>query len=93
MAGTAGQSMQSVPSPARSLETPSWKTEYEKTIWETDKDKLLPCIHATETALFLRWQELGNDSTTKEERAAMNGAAADLLAIKVHKLGWPGFKP
>ena len=89
MSGSAGQSFPS----ARSVRVPSWKAEYEKTVWETDQDKLLPCIHATEAALFLRWQELGNDSSVNEERAAMNAAAADLLAIKLHKLGWPGLKP
>jgi hypothetical protein len=54
--------------------------------------KLLECIHVTEAALFLRWQELANDSTAKEERAGMDAAAADLLAVKLHKLGWPGLK-
>jgi hypothetical protein len=93
MSGSAGQSFPSAFPSARLVRTSSWKAEYEKTIWETDKDQLLPCIHATEAALFHRWQELGNDSAAKEERAAMDAAAADLLAIKLHKLGWPGLKP
>jgi hypothetical protein len=38
-------------------------------------------IHATEDALFLRWQELGDGPMDKSERAAMNAAAADLLSI------------
>ena len=93
MSGSAVQSIQTASSSARSIGTPSWKAEYEKTVWESDQEKLLPCIHATEAALFLRWQELGNHSAAKEERAAMNAAAADLLAIKLHRLGWPGLKP
>jgi hypothetical protein len=93
MPGSARQSIESTSSFARSVGTPSWTAEYEKTIWESDTEKLLPCIDATEAALFLRWQELGNDSVAKEERAAMNAAAADLLAIKLHKLGWPGLRP
>jgi len=93
MSGSAGQSFPSAFPSARSVRTPSWRAEYEKTIWESDQEKLLECIHATEAALFLRWQELGNDSAAKEERSAMNAAAADLLAIKLHKLGWPGLKP
>jgi hypothetical protein len=93
MSGSAGQSIPpAFPSP-RSVETPSWKAEYEKTVWESDQEKLLSCIPATEAALFHRWQELGNDSIAREELAAMNAAAADLLAIKLHKLGWPGLKP
>jgi hypothetical protein len=93
MSGSAGQSFPSAFPSARSVRTPSWKAEYEKTIWESDQEKLLECIHATETALFLRWQELGNDSAANEERSAMNAAAADLLAIKLYKLGWPGLTP
>jgi hypothetical protein len=93
MSGCAGQSIQLTSSSGRSVGTRSWKAEYEKTIWESDNEKLLPCIHATEAALFLRWQELGNDSMAKEERAAMNAAAADLLNVKLHRLAWPGLKP
>jgi len=45
------------------------------------------------TALFLRWQKMDNESVVKEERTAMNAAAADLLAVKLHKPGWPCLKP
>jgi hypothetical protein len=93
MVGSAGPSIQSASSSARSVGAVSWKAEYEKTIWESDAEKLLPSIHATEAALFHRWQELGNDTVAKEERAAMHAAAADLLAIQIHKLGWPALKP
>ena len=92
MQSGAAQSIQSATLSARSVGTPSWKAEYEKTIWESDGEKLLLCIHATEAALFLRWQELGDDSMATEERAAMNAAASDLLAITLHRLGWPGLK-
>jgi hypothetical protein len=54
-----------------------------------DKEKLLTLIHATEGALFDRCQELGNDPAHTQERAAMETAAEDLLAIKIRKLGWP----
>jgi hypothetical protein len=91
MQSSAGESIQSATASARSVETLSWKAEYEKTIWESDTEKLFPCIHATEAALFLRRQD--NDSVAKEDRAATNAVAADLLAIKIHKLGWPSLKP
>jgi hypothetical protein len=29
----------------------------------------------------------------EEDRTAMNAAAADLLAVKLHKPGWPGLEP
>ena len=69
--------------------TPWWKTAYEKTRWESDKEQLLTFIHATEIALFLRWQELGDDPSHKKERLAMEVASEDLLAVKIRKLGWP----
>jgi hypothetical protein len=75
--------------PPQSAANPSWKAAYEKTRWELDTEKLLALIHATEAALFLRWQELEDVSAHREEHAAMEAAAKDLLAIKIHKLGWP----
>jgi hypothetical protein len=72
-----------------SAEIPSWKTAYEKTMWELDNEKLLALIHAAEGELFERWQELGDSPAHARERAAMKIAADDLLAIKIHKLGWP----
>ena len=93
MSDSASQSIPAAfPSPT-SVGTASWKAEYEKTVWESDQEKLLWCIHSTEAALFHRWQELGNDSSAREELAAMNAAAADLLAIELHRLGWPTLKP
>ena len=75
--------------PPNSTEIPSWKTAYEKTMWELDKEKLLALIHAAEGELFERWQELGDGPAHTRERAAMKIAADDLLAIKIHRLGWP----
>ena len=75
--------------PPNSAEIPSWKTAYEKTMWESDADKLLALIHAAEAELFERWKELGDSPAHTRERAAMRIAADDLLAIKIHRLGWP----
>jgi len=72
-----------------SVEIPSWKTACEKTMWELDKDKLLAQIHAAEGELFERWKEIEDSPAHKRERAAMKIAADDLLAIKIHSLGWP----
>jgi hypothetical protein len=67
----------------------SWKSAYERAVWESDTKKLLTEIHATEEALFLRWQEMADGASYTKERAEMEAAAADLLAIKIHRLGWP----
>ena len=71
-----------------SVDIPSWKTACEKTMWELDKEKLLALIHAAEGELFERWQELGDTPDHIKERAAMKIGADDLLAIKIHRLGW-----
>jgi len=42
-----------------------------------------------EEILFLRWQALGAVEGHNDERDAMNLIADDLLAIKIHELGWP----
>jgi len=75
--------------PAESKDTSVWKAAYEKVIWESDPIKLLAEIHATEEALSLRLQEIGNDASHAQELATMAAASTDILAIKVHRLGWP----
>jgi len=75
--------------PPKFAENPTWKTAYEKTRWELDAEKLLTLVHATEAALFLRWQEIDDLPAYRYERAAMETAAKDLLTIKIRKLGWP----
>jgi hypothetical protein len=82
-------SLQPFSVPPNSAETPSWKTAYEKTLWEVDGENLLTLIHAAESELFERWKTLGESPADIRERAAMKIAAEDLLAIKIHKLGWP----
>ena len=58
-------------------------------MWESDAEKLLALIHAAEGELFERSQELVDSPAHMQERAAMKRAADDLLAIKIHRLGWP----
>jgi hypothetical protein len=83
-------SLQSPLVPGNSDRIPLWKSAYEKTVWESDTKKLLTEIHATEEALFLRFQEIGDDASHAKERVEMEAAAEDLLATKIHRLGWPG---
>ena len=54
-----------------SIEIPSWKTAYERTLWESDKEKLFALIHAAEGELFDRWQKLGDSPAHTRERTAM----------------------
>jgi hypothetical protein len=66
----------------------NWRDAYKKVLNESHNGHLTAALHAAEAAIFLRSQELdgqGDDA----EREEMSAASADLLAIKVHKLGWP----
>jgi hypothetical protein len=66
-----------------------WKELYLQALLESDTEKLTELVQATEQAIVLRAQELLNSSDHHEERSEMAVAKASLLAIKVHKLGWP----
>ncbi|MGC1627172.1 MAG: hypothetical protein WA735_09940 [Candidatus Acidiferrales bacterium] len=68
----------------------SWKELYLQALLESDAEKLTELVQATEQAIALRAQELSNSSDHHEEQSEMSIAKASLLAIKVHKLGWPG---
>jgi len=83
------QSLQPTAAPSKPVEQTSWKTAYDRTVWELNTEKLLTAIHATEAALFERWQQLSDEPGHDSERAAMKVASQDLLAIKIHRLGWP----
>jgi hypothetical protein len=67
----------------------SWKELYLQVVLESDPKKLTELVLATEQAIALRAQELFNSSDHHEEHSEISIAKASLLAIKVHKLGWP----
>jgi len=73
-------------SPAR---RPSCGSSIAKTPRESHEEKLLQAVSLVEEILFVRWQSLDKDPAHKDERLAMEAIADDLLAIKIHKLGWP----
>jgi len=83
------ESLQPAAGPSKAGQPSLWRACYDKTVWESDKVKLLTEIHAAEAALFDRWQELGSEPGHEAERDEMKAASVDLLAIKIHKLGWP----
>ena len=58
------ENQQSLPSIAVSSKSaPSWKRSLEKAMRESDTKKLLSLVYDSETALFIRWQEISNDET------------------------------
>jgi hypothetical protein len=72
--------------------SPTWKESYELALRESEKPKLATLVHAAEVMIFLRGKELSRSVDHHNERNEMRGAAADLLAIKTYKLGWPSIK-
>jgi hypothetical protein len=71
----------------------SWKQPYIEALRESNKKKLSELVYATEAAILLRLFELGDSADHDEERNEIDAAYADLLTIKIHKLGWPPSMP
>jgi hypothetical protein len=69
-----------------------WQELYRAALTESDPEKLTQHVLDAESALFRRGLQLDGSSNHHEERGAMNQAAADLLVLKIHKLGWPSPK-
>jgi hypothetical protein len=67
----------------------SWREPYHQALRESDEQKPTDLVQAAEYAIVLRLQELENSTDNQKERAEMKRAAADLLAIKTYRLGWP----
>jgi hypothetical protein len=70
----------------------SWKESYKNALRESDKKKLAELVLAAEERMFFRGLELSGSMNNHHERSEMSSAAADLLAVKVYKLGWPNPK-
>jgi hypothetical protein len=67
-----------------------WKVAAEKAAGELDIDKFRYHVLAAETAiLFFRLQELPDSLDDTEERSEINVALAELLELRIRKLGWP----
>jgi hypothetical protein len=71
----------------------SWKESYERAVRESDKRKLTELVRVAEEGMFLRGRDLSGSMNHQEERSEMTAAAADLLVVKIYKLGWPNPKP
>jgi hypothetical protein len=66
-----------------------WRPVYESALRETDLTRLAVLVALAESAIFLRFQQLGDSRTDQEERQAMQDAADNLLPIKTEKLKFP----
>jgi hypothetical protein len=70
-----------------------WKEPYLAALQESDKEKLVHLVHAAESAIFLRAQELSDNPRHCEERMELKACCKGLLSIQINKLGWPSSLP
>ena len=72
---------------------PAWQPELQAAVNEPETEKLLERVHAAETAIFNRLQELAKASvpasSLKVEREALSNAMKTLLSLKRDRLGFP----
>ena len=66
----------------------SWRRLHQAALSENDTNELLRLVHGLESALVKRSEELAHDPHSEELRE-IQVAVADLLSIKINKLGWP----
>ncbi|MFZ0580303.1 MAG: hypothetical protein WAN72_05805 [Candidatus Acidiferrales bacterium] len=66
-----------------------WKAATQKATGELDIEQLRHHVRAAETAIFFRLQELPVSVDQTEELEEINTALAELLELKIRKLGWP----
>jgi len=71
----------------------AWKEPYLAALKESDKEKLTELVHATETAIFQRQQEIAESDDHYEERMELQACCEGLLSIQINKLGWPSSLP
>jgi hypothetical protein len=66
-----------------------WQSAYRSALRETDLTRLAELVVLAESAIFLRFQQLGDSPADQQERQAMQDAADNLLPIKTDKLKFP----
>ncbi len=66
-----------------------WKVAAEKAAAELDVERFRHHVLAAETAIFFRLQELPDSQDHTEERGEIDAVLAELLELKIRKLGWP----
>ena len=68
-----------------SLRYRAWQREYEASLHERDPKKLLERVHAAETAIFNRLQELTKTSENTDQEAEEQAIAEALRTLRVLK--------
>jgi hypothetical protein len=66
-----------------------WQSAYESALREIDVTRLAELVTLAESAIFLRFQQLGDSPTDQLERQAMQDAVDKLLLVKTEKLKFP----
>jgi hypothetical protein len=73
--------------------SPLWQRAIQASLNEPDPKKLLERVHAAETAIFNRLQELAqNAEDASQERRAIIDACKTLFVLKRDKLGFPDWQ-
>jgi hypothetical protein len=81
------------PSPTNG--SPDWRSEVQAALKEANSSRLLERVHAAETAIFLRLQELADvpESMARQvERREIAKALDTLMVLKREKLGFPDWE-
>ena len=71
---------------------PEWQVPYQKALLETDKRTLEKKINIAEWKIFQRLQTISADADHHQERAAIEDALNNLLALKNNQLDYPDWK-
>ena len=72
-----------------------WRSEIEAALNETDSAKLLFRVHAAETAIFVRLQDLAKAPESSGRQAELREIAKalqKLIVLKREKLGFPDWE-
>ena len=73
-----------------------WQRKFEESLKGSNPKKLLEAVHAAETAIFNRLQELAEksakDPSQQAERQAIAEALRTLRIVKRDKLGFPDWE-
>lgn len=84
------------PSYSEAVQFPSWQMEVQSAQDESEPAKLLARVHAAETAIFRRLQELAgfpsSDRSHDVERDSLANAVETLRVLKRDRLGFPDWQ-
>jgi hypothetical protein len=74
------------------LKYPDWQIPLEAVVTEPDLKKLPAKVHAVETVISERLQQLDSSKNGVAEREAINTALSILRIVKRERLGFPDWK-